>query len=163
MGGWVVSKVTDLMVEHAAAVRDNDVPAQVRIVAQIELLTRPPVKTYFFAFTPEASLAVIEADMPQEDAIAETGKTIRLFGWREGILRVISVVEEYLKTGQLDNHINRIKLNSRPKQMPDGRIFQACAACSYSPEADKVMWQELIAAQDKMLAEPPEEPTAAEG
>lgn len=120
-------------------------------------------KTYMFSFTPDAKLAVIEADMPQEDAIAETGKTIGLFGWREGILRAISVIEEYLKAGQLENHMVRVRLNSKTKLMPNGDAYPACASCGFSPAADKEMWEAVIRSLDKELETPPGTPTEPTG
>lgn len=114
-----------------------------------------PMPTYYFSFTPEAKLVVVPTDMPMEDAVGRTGRTIKLFGWREGIMHTIQVLERYLGTHQLENHAQRIKLNSRPKQMPDGRTFDACASCGYSPEADLTMWRELVAALDAELEEPP--------
>lgn len=121
----------------------------------------PPIKlanTYIFSFTPDAKLAVIETTIPQEDAIAETGKTIALFGWREGILKAISVIEHYLKTGQLDNHVQRIRLNSVAKVLPNGQVYDACASCGYSPGADKAMWEGVVTALDKELGTPPGAP-----
>ena len=114
-------------------------------------------KTYMFTFTPDAQLAVIEADMPQEDAVAETGKTIKLFGWREGILRAIYEIEQFIKTGELDRRSGRVKLYSTPKTLPNGKTFAACTACGYSPAADKAMFRELVQTLDDELKSPPEE------
>lgn len=113
-------------------------------------------KTYYFGFTDDAKLIVVRSDIPEEDAVRKTGETIKLFGWREGILHTINQIEEYLKTGQLQNAAERIKLNSRPKQMPNGDVYDACAACGHSPAADQAMWEAVVLALDLQLATPPE-------
>lgn len=143
----------DIMREYATAVAEGEQQSQEELLAEAKKLTQP--HTYYFAFSEDARLVVVQSNMPMEDAVHRTGETIKLFGWKEGIMRAISEIESYIKTGRLNALIDRIKLNAAPVETPSGVTYEGCAACGFSAAAEQAMWLAVIAALDKELESPP--------